>query len=194
MTRLRKALCDVYGRSEIDGKYQPFVADKIKEHEPDAQIVPLCSHLPPRVVDVVSSPSHMLRPLALDEEEELTVLKVRYNHFGGEFSEWVKYHHLPSTWPLWQYEDDADHFYPAAIMAVGRAKDDLQRKITATCPFNFACHRPEALFPELVEDLGMLGAASLSTVFTSLGIMHFALFDESQVFIAVLILDWMWSW
>ena len=83
MMRLRKALCDVYGRSDIDGKYQPFDADKIKEHEPDARIVPLCTHIPPSAVEVISSPSRMLRPLTLVEEGELSVLTVRYNHSGG---------------------------------------------------------------------------------------------------------------
>ena len=194
LTRLRKSLCDVYGKTLEDAKYQPFVSERIKEPEVSASTVPLLLHLPPAVAEVLSSPDRLLRPLTSEQQQEFDALRTRYNHFGGVQSEWVKYHNIETTWPLWEYVADDVRYVAAAIMAVGRAKDNMLRKITATCPWNFACWSPEDLFPKLVNDLRMLGAAILSTVFATGAGCHFALLNESQAFTSALLLAWMWEW
>ena len=83
---------------------------------------------------------------------------------------------------------------PAAVLAVGRAKDDMLRKLIAMCPGNFLFRTLTEMFgdnPELL-DLGMLGGSILGKVYAPSDEGCWSSSDANQAFTSVLLPEWMW--
>ena len=71
-------------------------------------------------------------------------------------------------------------------MAVGRAKDDLQRKILAAVMKCFCWLRPVDVCPPEFVELGMQGPAALSRISSTPGKpLHWGLTDNKQAFTSV---------
>ena len=84
---------------------------------------------------------------------------------------------------------------PAAVLAVGRAKDDMLRKLIAMCPGNFLFHTLTQMFgdenTELL-DLGMLGGSILGKVYAPSDVGCWSSSDANQASTSVLLPRWMW--
>ena len=185
-SRLRKSITDHYGRVPDESPYVPFVAELIKESEPTAPTVEMAPLLPEAVRIVITDPQKLFRPLCPEEEKEFVDLRRRYDFFGGDPPEWIKYHWRNDVHALWEYQVDCSEFVSHVVLAVPRSKDDKQRRIGASCPINFAWHRPEHLFPELCASLGLLGGALLGTIVADEGSVFWACLDESCAFASLL--------
>ena len=73
-----------------------------------------------------------------------------------------------------------------AILAVGRAKDSLQRKILAAVMKCFCWFRPEEIVPPEFANLGMQGPAALACIaHTPNKPLHWGLTDNKQAFTSV---------
>jgi hypothetical protein len=168
---LRKTEADAYGRAAAKHDvYKPFASDDIKEFDPKLRHVPtvqLLPNLPACVAEVYAKKENVIRTLNQGEEEEMfRDLQRRYNHVGGEHREFVKYLHRPDVDDFWHYGEIEDSIANMAILAVGRAKDALLRKICATCPGNYLRIALNILFSQYPDltDLGLLGAGALCKV------------------------------
>ena len=169
---MRKAASDLYERRPGREVYRPFVSSLIKEGKPgSAEIVGL-DVWPPEVSEMFRSPVNCLKEVKGEDKEFFDDLCRRYNHLGGAQEERVEYHSRSDIQGYFHYarkEEVAKEFVvaPAAVLAVGRAKDDMLRKLIAMCPGNLLFRTLTEMFgdnPELL-DLGMLGGGILGKVY-----------------------------
>lgn len=191
-TRLRKSMADIYGRVEGKLVYEEFEAARIKELPNDAPEVDMLENLEDEISVVYQQRESVMRPLDALEKEELRDLQRRYDHFGGQADQWEAYHSRPGICRLWEYVEDDPSYMTCAVLAVGRAKDTMQRKIMAMCPANFAMYDVDTLWPNRpdITDLGMLGGASLSRVRCAEPELYWSGLDENQAFTSVVVPAW----
>ena len=204
-TRLRKAACDAYGRTETSMPYVPFEAMRIKrfsgEYVPELQVL---DHLPGRIASDLSTPSVFVRSFNDEDWEIWGDLQKRYNHVGGEHREFVKYLHRECVDTIWDYYLQqglerwaADLGLPgvgnAAVMAVLRAKGDLLRRPHAPSAGNYALRSPKEVYAEFpdIYDMGLVGGGVLSRVFAPRDVCHWAGMDQDNCFISWLLPFWM---
>ena len=130
---------------------------------------------------VVSDEANVAKGMSPEESREFDDLCRRYDHFGGERVQWIFYH--------WRRA-------PAAVLAVGRAKDEFLQKILALCPANFAMKALSLLFgaDSEVIDLGVLGGALLVRIRAEDGSLKWAGLDLSQAFTSITVPRWFWFW
>ena len=95
----------------------------------------------------------------------------RYNHCGGASGQFPRYLNRDVAEDLWDLDELGKCTAKAnmAVLAVGRRKDDAQRKILATVPFNCLKRRPRELLPDKYFNLGMLGGTALARVSARVG-------------------------
>ncbi len=103
MSRLRKGVADVYGRTAERNIYEPFVAARIKASEPDAPEVELLRYLPPHVAEIIAYEGRVRRGPSDEGQEEFAQLCKRYDHVGGRREQWVEYHQRCDIDGLWSY-------------------------------------------------------------------------------------------
>ena len=180
--RLRKSVTDAYGRP-VDGKptYSPFVADRVKELPPGAPTVDFLEEAPPALAEAFADEANVTKDMTDEERLEFEDLCRRYDHFGVKRVEWMLYHARSDVDGYWHYDLECYMRAPAAVLAVGRAKDDFLRKILALCPANFAMKALSILFgaDAKIVDLGMLGGALLARIRAEDGTLEWAGLDLS---------------
>ena len=118
-------------------------------------------------------------------------LSKRYDHFGGRRQEWSQYLNDAKSQGLYEFtkESECKIWGPfsasAAVLAVGRSKDAMQRKITASVPANFMMRMPADVLPPKLVELGMMGPAMLATVRTNCSRVAWATAVQVSAFTAV---------
>ena len=73
----------------------------------------------------------------------------------------------------------------AAVPAVGRSEDAMQRNISASVPANFIMQAPSDVLPPKLVELGMMRPAMLATVRTNHTSVAWATADQVSAFTAV---------
>ena len=150
--RLGKALKDSYGRPPAAGdKYQPLRADDIAELPAGSPTVALLPNLPGRLAEAVKDHTRLIRELSDEDREMQSELRRRYDHFGGAPAEYPRLLNRAESEALWYFDKVGSEKSVVAILAVGRAKDQLQRKILAGVEKNFVWKRPEDVTPKEVH-------------------------------------------
>ena len=150
--------------------------------------------LPLQVASDLMSSERLVRSLTEEEEKEFKDLCRKYDHLGGEQSEWEAYHQRTDIEGLWEYDLEEKMVCPAACMAVGRAKDEFLRKILACCPANFLLVAISEIYAadQDLQDLGMLAGSLLGRVFCPRDTIGWSGLDETQAFTSVLLPQWLW--
>jgi hypothetical protein len=139
----------------------------------------------------------MLREMTAERREEFSELMRRYDHVGGADIEWVKYQHREDVLAgegFYHYGEEEELLAACAVLAVGRMKDALLRKIKATVPGNYLLRSIEELWPDLIEyrDMGLLGGGVLRRVFACHDLCRWAGLDLNNCFTSYELPPWMW--
>ena len=193
--RLSKALLDCYGRILDDSPYRPVRSDDVKELPIDAPTVQLLSNLPGQIAEILRDPARVERKCSPEDTEMLRELNRRYSSFGGPREEYGKYLRREDVREYFVYKHGGEQKGNAAFLAVGRRKDNQQRKIWACVPMNFGLVRPEEVLPVHFIQLGMMAAASLGLVACDRNVgLWWGSIDCSQAFTAVVLEEWMMAW
>lgn len=163
LERLAESHEECYGpKDAASTPYEEFVAERVKELPGGSPVVRLVDCLPPLVAETIANLEQMLRPLTAEEEGVFRDLNRRYSHAGGPPGEWEKYLNSDEAAEFWEMMFEEDVVANTAVLAVGRRKDLLLRKILAQVPGNFLLFSPEELLPPEFCNLGMLGGTALS--------------------------------
>lgn len=193
--RVRKLLCDQYGKAQqVKGTYAPFVSANIKENPAGSAVVDLIGYLGGSVKETVEDQSKMLKHMNEEQEREWRDTNKRYNMVGGDYDEWVHYLNSEKAAGLWRYHWQDETRANCAVLAVGRSKDSLLRKIMAVVPFNEALQAPQAVLPDEHRQMGMVGGAALATTHAKEGTCAWSGLDEGQAFTSCAAVPWWVVW
>lgn len=194
LTRLRKTLADLYGRTTTTSPYRPFISSLIKENPKGSPVVDGLGYIGGVFAATINEESQMLRTLTAEEEVSWAAVNKTYDIFGGPRQEWIRYLQSDAAHDLWHY-DFADQCKACTgIVAVGRSKDDKLRKILAAIPFNLRMRLPKDVFDRSLTELGMYGPGALAAVSAPSGSIGWVALDESQAFTSVAAPRWFWPY
>ena len=166
-----------------EAQYVDIVADLIAEPTRPEQFVKMTDSLPADLAEFYSDEARVLQGGGADPSE-LRALTSMTRGVGGKRTEYVKYLKREDVQPLWTWRIDGTEKATMGFKAVPK-KDGKQRKILPVLPANYLLGPPWRK-----ADLGLRGAASLSSMIVVEDCLLSADFDQENCFTYVQTCEW----